>query len=433
MLQIGALLLPPIYGARPTMYCDRVPMKNRITLAAILVSATLTVMAGAIVAPALNPMAAGLGVSPAAARLIITTHAILIAVCSPFMGMAIDAWGVRRPFAAGLIFYGLAGASGLLAPGYWTIIAGRVALGVAVAAVYTAVTVSIFRLYSGAERNKVMGWRASSNALGGMVWPLLGGLLAGVAWRLPFSVYLIGIPLGLLVLTQLPTAETGDAAADEAEAAPDEAEAAGGISGAGGTAGTSSATSVLELFRSTRVLFVTYAIMFVTMLLLYSVVVFMPSLLKEMGSDTPIGVGGMLAVSAVAAGAMAALYGRIRARLPYPSIISIALTAWIVGFLIIAVAPNIPLVALGVALFGAGQGLALPSAMVWSGESVPPKFQGRITSYLATFGFVAQFVSPLLLSPVSGALGVSGMYMVVSAAMAMALGAWLAGWQLSRS
>ena len=201
------------------MYCDRVPMKNRITLAAILVSATLTVMAGAIVAPALNPMAAGLGVSPAAARLIITTHAILIAVCSPFMGMAIDAWGVRRPFAAGLIFYGLAGASGLLAPGYWTIIAGRVALGVAVAAVYTAVTVSIFRLYSGAERNKVMGWRASSNALGGMVWPLLGGLLAGVAWRLPFSVYLIGIPLGLLVLTQLPTAETGDAAADEAETA----------------------------------------------------------------------------------------------------------------------------------------------------------------------------------------------------------------------
>jgi len=53
MLQIGALPLPPIYGARPTMYCDRVPMKNRITLATILVSATLTVMAGAIVASAL--------------------------------------------------------------------------------------------------------------------------------------------------------------------------------------------------------------------------------------------------------------------------------------------------------------------------------------------------------------------------------------------
>src|SRR5665811_366840 len=49
-----------------------------------------------------------------------------------------------------------------------------------------------------------------------------------VAWRLPFSVYLIGIPLGLLVLTQLPTAETGDAAADEAETAPEEAETAAG-------------------------------------------------------------------------------------------------------------------------------------------------------------------------------------------------------------
>lgn len=415
------------------MYCARVSLADRITLPVILFSATLTVMAGAIIAPALNPMTAGLGVDPAAGRLIITTHAILIAVCSPFIGMAIDAWGVRGPFAAGLILYGLAGGSGLLAPDYWTVIAGRVVLGVAAAAIYTAVTVSILRLYSGPERNKVMGWRASSNSLGGMAWPLLGGFLAGVAWRLPFSVYLISIPMGLLVLALLPRAGTTTAAAPADEPARTEERGDRGETEEGGETAASGSTSVLSLVRRTPVLFPIYAIMFVTMVLLYSIAVFIPTLLQEMGSDAPFLVGIMIASSAVAAGVTAALYGRIRARLSYPSIISVAFTAWIVGFLIIAVAPTIPLVGVGVALFGVGQGLALPSAMMWSGESVPPEFQGRITSYLATFGFVGQFTSPIILSPISGALSVSGMYMIISAAMAMGLGAWLAGWQLHRS
>ena len=143
---------------------------NKASLLVILASATTTVMAGSVIAPVLNLMTEGLGVDPNSARLIITTHGIIIAVCSPAVGFIIDRVGVKRPFILGLILYGLAGASGLLITNYWVLIASRVLLGIGVAAIFTSITVIIFNLYQGPIRNKVMGWRASSNSIGGTQW-----------------------------------------------------------------------------------------------------------------------------------------------------------------------------------------------------------------------------------------------------------------------
>ena len=68
----------------------------------ILASSTLTVMAGAIIAPVLNLMEEELHVAPELARLIITTHGIFIALCSPLIGVIIDRIGAKKPFVFGL-------------------------------------------------------------------------------------------------------------------------------------------------------------------------------------------------------------------------------------------------------------------------------------------------------------------------------------------
>ena len=60
-------------------------------------------MAGAIIAPVLNLMGDALAVDVAQARYLITTHAILIALCSPMVGVLIDRVGAKKPFATGLI------------------------------------------------------------------------------------------------------------------------------------------------------------------------------------------------------------------------------------------------------------------------------------------------------------------------------------------
>ena len=135
------------------------PVPSRAAMWVILASATLTVMAGAIIAPVLNVMGEALGVGPGAARLIVTTHGLVIALASPLMGLAVDRTGVRKPFILGLVLYGLAGAGGLVFTDYWPIIICRILLGIGVAAIYTAMTVIILNFYEGANRNRVMGLR----------------------------------------------------------------------------------------------------------------------------------------------------------------------------------------------------------------------------------------------------------------------------------
>jgi MFS family permease len=70
------------------------------------------------------------------------------------------------------------------------------------------------------------------------------------------------------------------------------------------------------------------------------------------------------------------------------------------------------MIAIAVALFGVSQGLNLPTVMVWIGDVVPPSFRGRFSSYLGTFGFIGQFLSPIVFAPVFMLVGLKGVFLV---------------------
>src|SRR4030042_4851379 len=112
---------------------------DRAKLGTILASATLTVMAGSIIAPVLNPMIAELGVPASATRLIITTHGIVIAILSPIVGIIIDKIVIRKPFIAVLLLYAVAGGAGFFISDYWLLISSRILFGAGVAAIFTSV------------------------------------------------------------------------------------------------------------------------------------------------------------------------------------------------------------------------------------------------------------------------------------------------------
>jgi MFS family permease len=365
---------------------------NRFTLWVILASGTLTVMAGSILSPVLNLIREGLGVDPASVGLIITAHGLFIAIFSPLWGNLIDRIGTKKPFMFGLALYGLAGGSGLFITTYWGLIISRAFLGIAVAAIINSITVTILNLYKGEDRNKIMGWRGSANAFGGIIWPLIGGLLGGLSWHLPFAVYLLGIPLSLVALITMP--ETGQAQIRD----------------------TGKDSSVLHIFRSNPILFVIYGLLFLTMVLLYAIIVFVPQLLENIGISTPFYISLFISTMAVAGGTTSLMYGKIKARLSYKTIILIALALWAVGFSAISQAFSGLLIAVSVALVGIGQGMLLPAVMVWVGETVPISFRGRIVSYMGTFGFIGQFLSPVIFGPVLLLSGLNGVFLAAGAA-----------------
>lgn len=83
---------------------------------------------------------------------------------------------------------------------------------------------------------------------------------------------------------------------------------------------------------------------------------------------------------------------------------------WTVAFSIISQAPLSWVIAIGMAVFGVSQGLMMPTVMVWIGDVVPSSFRGRFSSYLGTFGFIGQFLSPILFAPVFIQLGFKGVF-----------------------
>ncbi len=370
---------------------------NKGALWVILISATLAVMSGAIIAPVLNLMTGGLGVDPSQGRVLITTHSIFIALASPFYGIVIDRIGPKKPLIFGLMLYGVSGAAGLASNDYWVVLGSRAVLGIGAAAIFTSLTILIFNLYKEAgERNRMMGWRAASQSGGGVVWPLLGGFLGTLSWHYPFAVYFIGIPLGLLVWLYVP----------DTHVAP-----------AGPARGRD--TTVFRIFRENPILFGVYGLVFLSSMFLYGIVVFLPQLLSDLGMTSSFSVGLYISGMGLTAGIISFSYGKIRTRLTYKTIVIIALALWMVGFFVLNRASNGVLVAVSVVVFGAGQGMVMPTAQLWTGELVAPSIRGRITSYLGSFGLGGQFLSPIILSPVEASFGLPVVFLSIAVTSAV--------------
>jgi ACDE family multidrug resistance protein len=363
---------------------------KKLFLLVVLMSATLTIMAGSIIAPALNVMRDGLGVAPSAVGLIITTHGLFMALFSPLMGNLIDKIGVRRPFIFSLICYGLAGGSGLLINSYWVLLVSRACLGIALSGIFVSLNVLILNRYKGVDRAKVMGWRGSAQSFGGVIWPLIGGALGGISWHLPFGIYLLAIPIALLavaVIAQSTTQHRGEVPSDNG-------------------------TSVFTILRKNPVLFIIYGLMFFANVLLYVIVIFLPQLLETFGIISTFQIGMFLTAMTGSAGVTAFAYGKIRSRFSYPSIVLTAVAIWAVAFTSISQASDSRILALSIGLFGVSQGLILPTVMVWIGDIVPPSFRGRFSSYLGTFGFIGQFLAPILFAPILIMVGLKGVFVV---------------------
>ena len=374
--------------------------KKRSALAVILASATLTIMAGSVLAPVLNTMREGLGAAPSSVGIIITTHGLFMALFSPLMGSLIDRRGARGTFVISLIAYGLAGGSGLLIGSFWVMLISRALLGIALAGVFTAINVLILDMYEGPERNRIMGWRGSAQSLGGVIWPVLGGALGAVSWHLPFAIYTISIPIGVMSAVTIPaTLVHGENQDDDA---PEH--------------------SVWRIFNDNRELWLIYGLMFTGSVLLYVIAIFMPQLLETFGITSTFRIGLFIAAMTASAGVVSLVYGDIRSRLSYRWIVLISVTLWAVSFLLLALSKESTAVIISVALFGVSQGLIMPTVMVWIGDAVPANYRGRFSSYLGTFGFMGQFLSPILFAPVLILGGLKGVFMTGSAIGAI----WLA-------
>ena len=354
-------------------------------------------MAGAVLGPVVPRIQRELGVSGLAAGLVITTHGGVIVLASPLMGSLVDRIGARRPFVGGLVVYGLGGGAGLFVDSLYPLLASRIVLGLGTAAVYTSVTVLIYDCYEGQAMERALGYRSSANSAGAAVWPLVGGAAGAIAWNLPFGIYLVAVPLGVVAALTVPETDQADAS----NAAAD---------GSGHGDEHSDIAAVLSVFRDRPALPLVYLLYFGANALLYVIVVFYPQFLAGIDVTDSLYISLYLAANGAAGGLSAITYDRLLRYVDRSALVLAALVLWTVGFGI-ATAVGTPTGAvIPVVLFGLGVGLVFPSTFAWVEAFAPATRQGQFSSYIASFGYTGQFLSPVLFGALVPFAGVRGVF-----------------------
>ncbi len=186
----------------------------------LLFASTMTVMSGAIIAPALPEMSLFFEgqAKDVFIKLILTMPAIGIVIFSAVMGSLADKYGRKKVMLGCLLIFGISGTAGLYVSDLYVLLFTRFILGVSVAGIMTSATAMIGDYFEGSQRRKFLGLQASFMAIGGIVYLNLGGFLSDISWRGPYAVYTLGLVILILAHFNLPRIPSENKSDDESPA-----------------------------------------------------------------------------------------------------------------------------------------------------------------------------------------------------------------------
>ncbi len=348
--------------------------------ATLLLGSTLTVMAGAIVAPALPEISRSFGHLEEAellSKLILTLPALVIALMAPVAGFFMDKAGRKRILLASLLLYAIAGTSGAYLNDMYMILAGRAFLGMAVGALMTSIVTLIGDYYRGDKRSKIMGYQAAFASTGGLVFISAGGVLADMHWRYPFFIYSVSLVLFFLAVASVYE--------------PERARPAPGVK-----------LPAISMFRliPVKVLWV-YLIAFFSFAVFYMIPVQMPFMLSAIEGVTNTGVGIAIACMNITAMISAFNYSRVKSRMGFPYIMALVYVLVGMGYSVISFSDSYMMIVGGILICGLGFGLQMANVNLWLVTLAPANIRGSLVGYLNTFIFLGMFLSPLLLQPLA--------------------------------
>ncbi len=366
-----------------------------LKLITLLLTSSMTVMAGATISPALPQIQQFFQNEPNSefwVKLMLTLPALFTASSAPFAGIIIDRFG-RKPLLTGaVILYGLAGGSGCVLSSLTGLLIGRAFLGIAVGAIMTTSIALIADYYQGPKRNQVMGIQAAFMGYGGVIFLTLGGFLADINWRVPFLIYLSAFAVLPLVIFCLTEANVESA---QAERLAEDADA--------------------KLPVGTIALI--YALTFLTMVVFYMIPVQLPFYLKSFGQVSNAQTGIAIAASTLASAIISMRYGSIKTHLSFQGVLICLYLLMGLGYVTISLAGNYALVVLGLIIAGLGLGLLLPNMNVWLNAKTPISSRGRVLGGLTTCMFLGQFCSPIVSQPIAQQIGLGVTYGVAGVVM----------------
>ena len=307
--------------------------------------------------------------------ILLSIPALFIILSAPLVGWLSDNVGRKKLLNGSLLIFGLSGASGYFADSFFFMFVGRAILGLSIAGIKTATVAMVGDYYEGAERNKIIGWQGSAMKIGGVIFMLLGGLLANFSWQAPFLGYMLAfviLPSGLIALSEsLPAV----AASQEQD--------------------TDGSMPAIPFWPSTYV----FVSAFLASGLFFITPVQLPFYLRNAFDASPFEMGAAIALGNTIGALISLVYYRFKQRLNFVAIYAFIFLSMAVGYYIVALADNYPVALLGMVVAGLGFGLYVPNHSRLILSIVSEKRRGFGVGLVTTAMFAGQFSAPILVQP----------------------------------
>lgn len=375
--------------------------RPRLAQGTLLLASMLTIMAGATIAPALPAIQREFANAPNAevlVGLVLTMHGLFIAVGSPIIGALADRYGRRWLLLVSTGVYALAGGSGFVLDSLVAILAGRAVLGLAVAGVMVTVTALITDYYEENRRDTILGRQGAFMSIGGVVLLPLAGVLTDIGWRVPFLLYTVALVLLPAMAFGLPEPSRREPTGDRPVSLDDLRRTLAQL-----PLGTIGLIAVLGL---------------VGQIIFYMIPIQIPFYLETRTGASSTVIGAALAASTGAGGVASLLYGRIRRSLSVIGIVALTFGFMSIGYAVIGVSGTVLGVVVGLAIAGAGSGFLLTNLNAWIAAVTPESVRGRALSALTSAFFLGQFLSPLVVRPVSDIVSLGATFLGVGVVLA---------------
>ena len=349
------------------------------------------------VSPAFPQMVEVFGISRAQIGWVVTAYSLPGLLSAPLAGIGADRLGRKRVLVPALFVFGLAGGACALARSFPVLLGLRAVQGVAAAPLVGLAVTIIGDRYDGMTRATAVGYNATALNVGTAAYPALGGLLAAIAWYLPFALPLLALPVGAAVAWTLeaPTVETGA-----------NAEGFGRY-----------LQRVGRRLQDRRV-FGLLAVNFGIFVLIFGAfLTYVPELLAARFEATSVAAGVVLAAASVSSALVATQVGRLTTWIPPARLIQASLVMDGAALALMPLAPDPWGVAGAALLYGGAQGLNQPALQTRLTELSSEASRGVLLSLNGTILRLGQAVGPLVLGL---ALTAGGIQMVFYAAAAIA-------------
>lgn len=350
-----------------------------VTLMAVLGVSSIT--------PAFPQIADELKLSPGAVGMLVAIFTLPGATLTPVIGVLGDRIGRKRVLIPSLFLFAIAGTACGFARDFEMLLWLRLLQGMGAAALGALNITIVGDLYSGWKRATVMGYNASVLSVGTALYPAIGGALALIGWFYPFFLPVLALPVALLVLWRLKNPEPS---MDEKL--------------------STYLRNTLISVRNPRALGLFLASLVIFVVLYGAYLTYLPFLLRLSFDASPLLIGLVFSATSLATAVTSWRLGRLARRFSERNLVRLGFAFYAVAMIAIPLAPSVGLLLLPALLFGATNGISIPSILSMLTGLAPAEYRAAFMSVNAMTLRLGQTLGPVVAGLMLQVGGFAGIY-----------------------